>query len=74
MLNFHLSILDTLVLNTANADVVMSVNFMTLASFFWYFLITAVAMPLALTSARETALKEILTGRLLQHSIFQRLH
>ena len=57
--------LDTLISNTANADVTMSVNLVTFVSFFWYFLVGAVAMPLTLTPARETAPKGILTGRLI---------
>ena len=59
------SILDTLVSNTANADVMRSVNFVTLASFFWYLLVSTVAMPLTLIPARETMPKGILTGRLI---------
>ena len=57
------NVLDTLVSNTANADVTMSTNFVTFVSFFWYFLVSAVAMPLMLALVRETAPKEILTGR-----------
>ena len=52
-----------LVPNTANADVMMLANFMTFESFFWYFLVSIVTMPLILTAARETAPKRILTGR-----------
>ena len=54
---------DTLISNTANADVTMSTNFVTFVSFFWYFLVSAVAMPLTLAPARETAPKRILTKR-----------
>ena len=47
--------LDTLVLNMANVSVMMSTNFVTFGSFFLYFLVSALAMPLTLTRARETA-------------------
>ena len=57
--------LDTLVLNTAYANVTMISNFATFMSFFWYFLVSAVATPLMLTPARETAPRRILTGRLM---------
>ena len=49
--------------NTVNADVKMSTNFMTFVSFFWYFLVSAVAMPLTLTAAKETVPRGILTRR-----------
>ena len=60
MLNSHSSILssfstlDTLVSNMANADVTMSVNFVTLASSFWY---------VTLIPAKETVPKGIPRGR-----------
>ena len=57
------NILDMLVPNTANADVTMSTNFVTFISFFWYFLVSTVAMPLMLTPVRETAPSGMLTGR-----------
>ena len=69
MLDFRSSILpsfstlDTFVSNTANADVTMSVNFITLASFFWYLLVSTVATPLTLAPGRDIAPKEILVGR-----------
>ena len=69
MTNSHSSILtsfnalDTLVLNTANADVTMSVNLVYLVSFFWYFLVSAVATPITLSQARDIAPSGILTGR-----------
>ena len=53
--------LDMLVSNTANANVMMSINFVTLASFFWCFLVSAVATPLTLAPARELAPREIFT-------------
>ena len=53
--------LNMLVLNTANADVTMSTNFITFTSSFWYFLVSTVAMPLTLTPVRETASRGILT-------------
>ena len=72
MLNSFLSILpsfstlDTLVLNKANADVMMLVNFVTFASFFLYFLKrSTVATPLTLTTSRDIAPREILAGRLI---------
>ena len=72
MPNSHLSILplfnalDMLVSNTANADVTMLTKFVTFTSFFWHLLVSAVAMPLTLTLTRETAPREILTGRLIK--------
>ena len=59
------NVLDTLVSNTANVDVMMSTNFMTFTSFFWYFLVSTISMALTLTPAREMAPKGILTGRLM---------
>ena len=55
--------LDTLVSNTANADATMPVNFVTFASFFWYFLVSAIDTALTLTPARETVPRRILKGR-----------
>ena len=43
----------------------MSVNFMTFKSFFWYFLVSAVATPLTLAPARDTTPNGMLTGRLM---------
>ena len=54
---------DMLVSNTPYADVMMSTNFVTSASLFWYFLVSAVATSLKLTPAREMVPKGILTGR-----------
>ena len=74
MLNFHSSILpsfstlETPVSNTANADVMTSVNFVTLVHFFWYFLDSAVSTPLALAQDKETAPRGVLTGRLMNVS------
>ena len=59
------SALDTLVSNTANPNVTMSVIFATFTSFFWYFVVSTIAMPLTLTPARDIAPKGILTGRLI---------
>ena len=55
--------LDMLISNTANTDVTMSTNFVTFASFFWYFLVSTIAMPLTLTPATETVLRGILMER-----------
>ena len=69
MANSYLSILllfnalDRFIWNTANADVTMSANSMTFASFFWYFLVSTVVMPPTLAPAREMVPKGILTGR-----------
>ena len=49
--------------NTANADMMMSVNLVTFESFFWYFLVSAVAMPLMPAPARDTTPNGMLTGR-----------
>ena len=49
----------------ANADVMMSVNLVIFASFFWYFLVSTAAMPLTFTPARDIAPKGILTGNVL---------
>ena len=38
-------------------------QFHDFVSFFWYFLVSAIAIPLTLAPAREMAPKEILTGR-----------
>ena len=58
-----LSTLDKLVSNTALADVTMSTNFVTFESFFWYFLVSAVVIPLRLTPARDIAPNGMLIGR-----------
>ena len=69
MLNSHSSILssfnalDTLISNTASADVTVSINCATFDSFFWYFLVSTVVTPLIPAPARETAPNGILTGR-----------
>ena len=55
--------LDMLIWNTADADVTMSTNFMTVATLFWYFLVSTIAMPLTLIAAREMVSLGILTGR-----------
>ena len=47
----------------ANANVTMSVNLVTLASLFWYFLVSTIATSLALTPAREMVPMGMLTGR-----------
>ena len=57
--------LDMLVSSTADADVMVSTNFLTFASFLCYFLVNMVATPLTLTPARETAPKGTLTGRVM---------
>ena len=49
----------------ANADVMMSFNLVTFKSFFWYFLVSAIATPLTPAPARDTALNGMLTGRLM---------
>ena len=46
----------------ATAYVTISTSFVTLVSFFWY-LVSAVAMPLVLVPARETVPNGILTGK-----------
>ena len=56
---------DTLISNTANADFYNDNQFRNFARFFWYFLVSAVDMPLMLTPARKTALRGILTRRLI---------
>ena len=58
-----LNALDNHVSNTAIADVTMSVNVVTFASFFWYFLVNAVVTPLTLAPARDIAPNGMLTGR-----------
>ena len=57
------NVLDMLISNTANANVMMSINFMTFASFFLYLIVSTLATPLMLAPARETSPKEKLTGR-----------
>ena len=47
----------------AIAGVMVSVNFVTFVSFFWYFLVSAVVTPLTLTPARDIAPNGVLTGR-----------
>ena len=54
---------DTLISNTAIADVMMSTNFVTLVSFLCYLEVSPVATPRTLTPARETAPNGILTGK-----------
>ena len=55
--------LDKLVSNMANAGVMVSVNFVTIVSFFWYFLVIAEIIPLAITPVRDAAPNGMLTGR-----------
>ena len=50
-----------LVSNMAKADLTMSTNLMAFTSFFWYFLVSAIAMPLTLAPAREKVPRGILT-------------
>ena len=57
--------LDMLVSNTADANVAMSVNFVTFTTFFCYFSVSAVATPLTLAPARDIAPKGMLMGRLI---------
>ena len=52
-----------LISNTASVNITMSVNFVTFASFFWYFLVGAITMPLTLAPTRETAPRAMRTGR-----------
>ena len=54
---------DMLISNTANVDVTMLTDFMTFASFLWYFLVSAVAMPLTLAPARGMVPEGILAER-----------
>ena len=54
---------DTTLSNTTNAGIMMSINFVILASFFWYFLVRAEIIPLAVAPVRDAALNEMLTGK-----------
>ena len=49
--------------NTTNAGIMMSINFMTFLSFFWYFFVIAEVIPLAITPVRDAAPNEMLTGK-----------
>ena len=68
MLNSSLSIIpffnapDTTLSNMTNAGVMMSINFVTFLSFFWYFLVSAEIILLAITPVRDAAPNEMLTG------------
>ena len=53
---------DKTLSNTTNAGVKMSVNFITLESFFWYFLVSIEIIPLAIIPVRDAAPNEMLTG------------
>ena len=53
---------DTTLSNTTNAGVTMSINFVTFLSFFWYFLVRAEIIPLAIAPVRDVAPNEMLTG------------
>ena len=57
--------LDMLVSNMANAGVMMSVNFVTFVSFFWYFLVITKIIPLTIAPVRDATLNGMLTGRLM---------
>ena len=46
-----------------NAGVMMSINFVTFLSFYWYFFIGAEIIPLAITPVRDAAPNEMLTGK-----------
>ena len=71
MLNSSLSITpsfnmpDATLSNTTNAGVMMSINFVTFLSFFWYFLVRAEIIPLAITPVRDAAPNEMLAGSLM---------
>ena len=54
---------DTTLSNTTNAGVTMSINFVTFLSFYWYFLVRAEIIPLAITPVRDTAPNGMLTGK-----------
>ena len=41
----------------------MSINFVTFLSFFWYFLVRAGIIPLAIAPVRDAAPNEMLTGK-----------
>ena len=71
------NVLDMLVSNTAaNANVTMSVNFVTFASFFWYFLVSVIAMPLTFAPSQRNSAQEDThrkTDERAQCCLFQRL-
>ena len=65
LINFTILQCFRYISNTANAAVMMSVNFVTFISFFWYFLVSNEIIPLAITPVRDATLSEMLTGRLM---------
>ena len=46
-----------------NAGVMISINFVTFLSFFWYFLVSIEIIPLAIAPVRDAASNEMLTGK-----------
>ena len=54
---------DTTLSNTTNAGVMMSINFVTFLSFFWYFLVSTKIIPLAIAPVRDVAPSGMLTGK-----------
>ena len=60
-----LNVLDTHLSNTANADVIISVNFMTFEGFFLNYLVSKVVKLLTLTPTRDTVANGMLNGRLI---------
>ena len=55
--------LDTTLSNATNAGVMMSINFVTFLSFYWYFLVRAEIIPLAVAPVRDAASNGMLTGK-----------
>ena len=69
MLNSSLSITpffnapDTTLSNMTNAGVTMSIKCVTFLSFYWYFLVGAEIIPLAIAPVRDAAPNGMLTGK-----------
>ena len=56
---------DTILSNTINAGVMMSVKHVTFLSFYWYFLVSTEIIPLAIASVIDAAPNTALTGILM---------